>query len=260
MCFYLTGISYSVLLAGIFAVLVLLVMFSHIQAFAEKQDLYIPKWVLNVYHYYQEGLVSEKEFENAINYLQEIKIIRLLENGDENTITNFLMTNTIIEQNAKDRNEFLNCVPHWYVTGYFTPVESDYDGLPITVNVDGTNYKFKEDFVSEIKIEGWGRTSLGKYLGWYDGSFHLSDFPLDTAGNKLTVTQIAVDPSAIPLNSQVMIPTLPSPWDDVVFFASDTGTSIIGNHIDVYTGEGKDAQDETYRVTGHENIVCFEAK
>jgi hypothetical protein len=230
----------------IFLTLFVLVIFVTIPAFAANQDILIPKWFLNVYQYFNDQQISEKEFENAITYLQKIGAIRLQEDTQNDPITNFLVTNSVIEQNDRGHSEFSNCSPDWYITGYFTPIESDYVGRFITVNIDGVSYKFKEDFVTEIKTQGWGKTLSGKYLGWYDESFHQNDFPLDGSGNKLVLNAIAVDPLVITPNSHVMIPTIPSPWNGVVFLASDVGTAIIGKHIDVYTGEGKEALDEAY--------------
>lgn len=244
-----------------FAVLLaLVIVFSHAPTFAASQDLFIPEWFLNVYQYFKDEQISAREFEDAVAYLQKIKIVRLLEDSPDDPIANFEVTNSIIEQTQRGHAEFSNCSTHWYITGYFTPVESDYSGKFITVTVNGYPYKFKEDFLSEIKIEGWGKTLSGKYLGWYGDSFHLSDFPLDVTGSKLGLRAVAVDPVLIPPNSAITIPTLLPPWNDLVFVASDVGTSIVGKHIDVYTGEGKDARDETFRITGHDNIVCLEAR
>lgn len=236
-----------------------MIVFVMLPSFA-SQDLFIPKWFLTVYQYFKDEQISARAFESAITYLQKVGVMRLSTDSQDEPITNFLITRSIVEQNSAGHSEFSNCSPHWYITGYFTPAESDYAGKVITVNVDGASYQFREDFVTEIKTEGWGKTLSGKYLGWFDESFHLSDFPLDATGNNLGSHMIAVDPSIIPQNSRVMIPTLLSPWNEVVFLASDTGTSIIGKHIDVYTGEGKDAHEEAYRITGHENIVCLEVK
>ena len=148
------------------------------------------------------------------------------------------------------------CTPGWYVTGYFTPIESEYDGKLTKIRADGVVLKVKKDFLKEVKIEGWGKTSSGKYLGWYGRSFHLSDAPLDSVGNTLVLGSIATDSSAIPLNSHVTIPTLPNSWNETAFTATDVGPAITGNHVDVYTGEGKIALNEAYRITGQNNTVC----
>jgi len=45
----------------------------------------------------------------------------------------------------------------------------------------------------------------------------------------------------------------------ILIFAQFTlGPSIKGKHIDVYTGEEKQAELETFRITGTENEVCTE--
>ena len=54
---------------------------------------------------------------------------------------------------------------------------------------------------------------------------------------------IAVDPSLIPLGSYVHVS--PNPWGDdaITFLAADTGSAIIGKHIDIYDWEGRAAQN-----------------
>jgi membrane-bound lytic murein transglycosylase len=59
---------------------------------------------------------------------------------------------------------------------------------------------------------------------------------------------------------KVKIPTLPSPWNNKVFNATDTGPAIKGKHIDVYIGVGAEADKESYRITGNGNTVCYELK
>ncbi len=43
----------------------------------------------------------------------------------------------------------------------------------------------------------------------------------------------------------------------MVFSALDEGPSIIGKDIDVYTGEGIEGENETFRITGSNNDVCI---
>jgi 3D (Asp-Asp-Asp) domain-containing protein len=150
-----------------------------------------------------------------------------------------------------------SCTSGWYITGYFAPVESDYPKKTIKLKIDGKNYKFRKDFVKEVKIEGWGKTLSGKYLGWYNKTFHLGGIPVDSLGNHLKVGTIATDHSIIPLNSHVTIPSLPDPWNKMKFTAIDVGPAITNNHIDVYTGQGKAAQKKTFDITGYENTVCI---
>jgi 3D (Asp-Asp-Asp) domain-containing protein len=219
----------------------------------------IPEWFGAVHQYWKNEQITDDEFANAISYLQRSGAM-VLAGSEDSPIADFLLTSAIGKQISFGNSDFSDCSAGWYITGYFTPLESDYSGKFITTTVNDTSYKYREDFVQEIKIEGWGKTISGEYLGWYGESFHLSKKPLDAAGNSLETSMIAVDPSVIPTNYRLTIPSLPDPWDGVVFTGSDTGTAIIGKHIDVYTGEGKTALYEAYRITGHDNVVCLEVK
>jgi len=154
---------------------------------------------------------------------------------------------------------FSNCSSNWYVTGYFTPVESDYSGDFQKITIDDEIKHFKSDFLSVVKIEGWGKTISGEYVGWYDNSFHINDIALDSHGEPLLVQLVAVDPEIIKQKTNLLIPNLPSPWNEIVFESSDIGPSITGKHIDVYVGEGKQAELETFRITSIENDVCIES-
>ena len=150
-----------------------------------------------------------------------------------------------------------NCSNEWYITGYFLPMEIDYSSKMSPILIDGKVHIFKKDFVDEVKIQGWGKTISGEYLGSYDGKFYLNNTPLDSLGNNLVVGSIAVDPQIIKRGTKTTIPTLPQPWNNTVFNSTDVGSAIIGKHIDVYTGEGLDAREEAFRITGYDNSVCF---
>jgi len=159
-----------------------------------------------------------------------------------------------MELNLED--VFNSCTNEWDITGYHTPIESDYSGEFIPVVIDTVEREFREDFVDRVMVNGWGKTLAGDYLGWYSNSFHLNDNALDSEGNVLVVGIIAVDPTIIDPNTNLIIPTLPEPWNEVIFLSSDVGPSIIGKHIDVFTGEGAAAAQETFRITGSNNTVC----
>jgi 3D (Asp-Asp-Asp) domain-containing protein len=221
-------------------------------------EFFIPDWFYESHQYWKSGLVSDREFSDAISYLQKIDLLLIKESSDD-PIMNFLITDAIIKQDLLGHSRFSDCTGGWYITGYYTPLETDYISELITINADGTSYELKEDFVADLKIEGWGKASSGMYVGWYDDSFHFSDFPRDSNGDRLVVGMVAVDQSIIPANSNVTIPSLPAPWNGLIFVSSDVGPDIVGKHIDVYTGEGKKALSETYRITGHNNVVCMEA-
>lgn len=79
---------------------------------------------------------------------------------------------------------------------------------------------------------------------------------MDSDGDVLTAGKITIDTTIIKHDVKLVIPTLPEPWNEIAFLSSDEGTSIKGKHIDLFTGEGKLAEDETYRITSYDNKVC----
>lgn len=150
------------------------------------------------------------------------------------------------------------CSGGWYVTGYFTPVETEYSGPTSSVSVEGVgSYSFYSSFLTTVQTEGWGKTRYGWYLGYYSNGWHKSSAPLDAAGNPLVDGTVAADRTIIGAGKSVKIPTLPSPWDSKVYTAKDVGGGIIGKEIDVYCGEGSAAEQETYRITSQNNQVCY---
>jgi len=153
----------------------------------------------------------------------------------------------------------MTCSDGWYITGYYVPREDELPGTAQQIFVEGVgNLSFSQNFLSETQTEGWGITRFGWALGYYSSTWHRSDAgPLDSSGNVLTDGTIAVDPSVIPAGSQVQISTLPSPWGSKTFWATDVGGGIVGQHIDVFTGTGTTAQQETFRITSSNNRVCF---
>ena len=162
-----------------------------------------------------------------------------------------------------------DCSEGWRITGYFTPVETDYGSAEMReIEIkDGGTMKFNAEFLKTIFDEdagfgeGWGKTRFGWYLGNYNGAWHKADAPLDANNSPLKTNSVAVDNSLIPNDSTVEIPGLPGRFGGEKFIANDVGVTVHGKHIDVYTGEGKEAEQEMYRVTFEdENLirVCFE--
>ena len=223
-------------------------------AFAEEPN--IPKWVLTIYEFWDEKKITDLEFTNAIEYLQDYDIIHLLMPKGYDAKTNFLIT-VLHSEGIGSESSLTNCSTSWYVTGYYTPVESDYSGDLKMVVADDNIRQFKSDFLVDVKLEGWGRTLSGDYLGWYHNSYHLSDAALDLKGNELVIQSTAVDLFVLEHGTSFMITTLPHPWNEVIFKASDIGPSIKGKHIDVFTGEGEQAELETKRITGYSNELCI---
>ena len=240
--------------------ILILAQFTHVQPFFEvfAEDHFLPDWVFKLAEFWQNGDISDHEFGNAVKYLQDLNTVQLVMEKEYDPITNFLITISI--QKESTSTKFSNCSSDWYITGYFTPIESDYSGYFMKVQVDNNERNYRSDFLDEIRIEGWGRTLSDDYLGWYYNSYHLSDYPLDAKGNKLVVQSVAVDPYQINIyeknETKLIIPNLPSPWNEVIFIPSDMGPAIVGKHIDVYTGEGQQAKLETERITGDDNKVC----
>jgi len=151
------------------------------------------------------------------------------------------------------------CSEGWYITGYYAPREDDLPDTAEQISVERVgDLSFSQKFLNEIRTEGWGITRFGWALGYYSGGWHRSDAgPLDAAGNILADGAIAIDRSLIPSGAHVHISTLPGPWASKTFRATDIGNGIVGQHIDVFTGTGLTAEQETFRITSNNNRVCF---
>ncbi|NQV39998.1 MAG: hypothetical protein HQ505_05605 [Nitrosopumilus sp.] len=228
--------------------IILIVNFNIVNA----ETIKIPEWVFSIYDFWIEKKISDDEFSTTLTYLETYDIISLILHRDYDVKTNFLlsiMKNQNIEQYA-------SCSYGWYVTGYFVPIEKDYSGKFITISINENTREFRQDFINTVKIEGWGKTLSGDYLGWYDDSFHINKNALDSDGNILTAGKVAIDTAIIDHDSKLVIPTLPQPWNEIAFLSSDEGTSIKGKHIDLFTGEGQLAENETFRITSYNNKVC----
>jgi 3D (Asp-Asp-Asp) domain-containing protein len=152
-----------------------------------------------------------------------------------------------------------SCSEGWYVTGYYIPREDELPGDSEEITVERVgNLSFSQEFLNETRTEGWGITRFGWALGYYSGGWHRSDAgALDAAGNLLSEGAIAIDRTLIPPGAQVQISTLPDPWSSKTFRATDVGVGITGQHIDVFTGTGRVAEEETFRITSNNNRVCF---
>lgn len=151
----------------------------------------------------------------------------------------------------------MSCSSGWLVTGYYTPGEEEFHGSPVDINVESHgSVAFPGDFLRHVKIEGWGRTREGWFLGW-DRRWLKSESALNARGRPLGVGSLAVDRRVIPMGTLVRIPGLPAPWGDQVFRADDTGGRILNKHVDVYCGDGPSAREQTYRITRDDHVVCL---
>ena len=151
-----------------------------------------------------------------------------------------------------------SCSDGWYITGYYVPRENEFPGDAEQIDVERVgSQSFSGEFLNQTRTEGWGITRFGWALGYYGGAWHRSDSgPLDASGKPLSDGAIAIDRALIPSGAQVQISTLPSPWGTKTFRASDIGVGIEGQHIDVFTGTGSAAEQETFRITSENNRVC----
>jgi 3D (Asp-Asp-Asp) domain-containing protein len=150
------------------------------------------------------------------------------------------------------------CSSQWYVTGYFTPIEEDYsqtNKIKIKVEKMGESVH-SMDFLLEVKVEGWGKTNDGWYLGRFSNKWHRSEFPLNAMGKPLDVGSIATDRNIIPVGETLRIPSLPNNLKHQLYVSDDVGSAIKSTHVDVYTGEGKQAEKTTYEITGKNHTVC----
>lgn len=151
-----------------------------------------------------------------------------------------------------------SCTKNWTITGYFTPFESDYPATPKqSIYIEGIGKRqFSQQFLKAVKIEGWGRTNEGWYLGFFSKKWHRSQQPLNAGGGPLKIGSIATDQQYIERGQQVRIPTLPEMMRHKVFTADDVGSAIKRQHIDIYTGEGKQAEKLSWKITGKQHTVC----
>ena len=163
-----------------------------------------------------------------------------------------------------------DCSDGWRITGYYTPVETDFTGTETReIEIQGVGkHGFNTEFLKTIFDddqgfgEGWGKTRFGWYLGNYRGRWHKSDAPLDANDKPLETNAVAVDNKIIPAGSTVNIPDLPGDLGKLEFKSTDVGVSVHGKHVDVYTGEGREARRRMYRFTYEEEDkglqrVCF---
>jgi 3D (Asp-Asp-Asp) domain-containing protein len=161
--------------------------------------------------------------------------------------------------NSSVQSRLQTCSEGWYITGYYIPREDELPDTAEQISVERMgDLSFSQKFLSEIRTEGWGITRFGWALGYYSGRWHRSDVgALDAAGNLLVDGAIAIDRALIPPGADVQISTLPTPWATKTFRATDIGNGIVGQHIDVFTGTGLAAEEETFRITSNNNRVCF---
>jgi len=167
----------------------------------------------------------------------------------------FLLCVTVVTDRSAWRS--LDCSDGWRITGYYTPVESEFTSSEDReIEISGVGKKtFNSEFLRTIFNEdqgfgeGWGKTRYGWYLGNYNGVWHKADAPLDADDNPLEPDTVAVDTSIVPRGSTIQMPELPGELGQLTFKSNDVGASVHGKHIDVYTGEGREASKRMFRFT-----------
>lgn len=141
------------------------------------------------------------------------------------------------------------------VTAYRLALEVNFPGAKDTViSVNGAEVKVTAEFARVLRLEGSGVLSDGRLVNSAGGKFitvPVIKAPFGLGSHKRTplvpYLSIAVDPKEIPLGSTVFIyeargmPLPPAPdgsarFHDGYFKAIDIGGSILGTHIDVFSG------------------------
>lgn len=150
------------------------------------------------------------------------------------------------------------CSDGWRITGYYTPEEAEFEGARERIQLpDGTADEFPMNFLRRARLEGWARTRHGWFLGWSAGKWVRGDAPLNAHGRPLHIGSLATDREVIRHGHSVTIPSAPGDWGTRTYVADDTGSAIVGKHVDIYCGVGAAAHAETLRVTSDAGRVCY---
>ncbi len=151
-----------------------------------------------------------------------------------------------------------SCTSQWHITGYFTPLEVDYpQAEKIKIGIVKTGHSVHAAaFLNAVKIEGWGKTKAGWYLGHYSNKWYRSNQPLNAMGKPLDIGSVATDKNIIASGETLRIPSLPNNLKHQIYVSDDVGSAIKNTHIDIYTGEGKLAEKTTWEITGKDHTVC----
>jgi 3D (Asp-Asp-Asp) domain-containing protein len=150
------------------------------------------------------------------------------------------------------------CSAGWQITGYYLPSEDDYGDAAITVSVAGLGQEaFPGKFLGATKMEGWGKTRFGWFLGWEGGQWVKAAYAKDARDGRLDIGCVAVDTHQIPLGTVMRIPSAPATWGELTFTAGDTGGAIKGKHVDIFCGFGEAARQQTLLVTSDVGTVCI---
>jgi len=118
------------------------------------------------------------------------------------------------------------------------------------------SFSFRTDFATDVQTEGYGRTitpvETGKpFIAYYGGKYHDDQYARGNNGGNILAPQgdgpgsgihtCAVDPTVVPLASSSYVKftnsSISSAFGTSEFNANDIGSSVSGDHIDLYFGE-----------------------
>lgn len=147
------------------------------------------------------------------------------------------------------------CTNNWTVTGYYTPVESEFTGGKVAIVLaGGEKWIANKAFLAAVKMEGWGKTHSGWYIGYYGGQWHKSQLAKNAVGSRLAVGMVAANAANFAMDTKIRLPALGHILGVSEFVVKDRGSAIKSKHIDIYTGEGRDALRLSWKVTGSHSV------
>lgn len=125
-------------------------------------------------------------------------------------------------------------VGEFELTTYVLARETEFPADVVSVEACGLEGTYRAAFLYDtgVQLQGSGLAVGGEIVHWRgDGCFEITRCPLTASGVcAKSGRTVAVDPTVIPLGSEVLIEGLG------VRVAEDTGGRILGTHIDIYAG------------------------
>ena len=154
---------------------------------------------------------------------------------------------------AENNTTIGGCSSGWYITGYYVPFESDFNGPKVKLTVEGRNYMLKDDFIKAARVQGDGKTEEGWILNCCP--WHRATKIIGACEKELfTLQAVARDPALFKCGTKLKINT--AYLKGRTFTALDTGSAIKGKHLDVFCGWGNDAKKLAYKITTENAEVC----
>ncbi len=125
------------------------------------------------------------------------------------------------------------CMKGWTITGYYLPSQNDFSNW--------------NDFFADVQMQGSGQLSDGRYINWLG---QIVDQPTTASGIPVQEGVVAFDPRYFPYGTIFWV-------NGNKYVALDTGGAILGPHLDIYTGVGRDAQQRAFDLTAFNQTVCW---